>query len=583
MPLTPNSRLYEQKLEKARKRYESRHAFSTERARKAAEMRFSTPAPKAPSGWQLDPRVSTKREYKFNKDAGNFMAQSIIEPTKSIAQILNESANQVGLPKNIVARGLGAGTGAFVDFLQKSGKYHNDANTPKYVQNLIEGNASGKVTPMDFVEASSVLPWGKGVKIAKNVLEEGIPIVVPFSAGGLGVMRYKFIKDFGSKFKAVEEGLKEAKRLGEVSSEIPRIAVNPSPKVMTTSALDYLSRIGHEIDPSTLTATGQGKRAAYRIGDIENFKQSVLNSVGASGAQIGGTLGVSNVDLGILGPEFMHIMQFGQHAGNVPVLNRGRGVVTAVVDPIEVVMRKADNTFKEGADKMKSAFEKAFGGTGHGIVFEAPPSTRESATNWMGNLADALGMETAHTIGTVKSAAGKRNEGLSQMITNANDHMQRKTLEALIAGVYHRAGAPADVIQKWMTHIANPNTNNAVINFIINSRKAGNILRDTPAALVKPKEDPRIGAAFNEILLGKNKLGDAYRESDILTQEIKSGLGLPTHIENTINALAAETDKQIVKIRNSRNIPSELKSQLETKYYDELAAQVAVIVKGIWN
>lgn len=46
MPLTPNSRLYEQKLEQSRKRYESRHAFATERARKAQSLKFSTPAPR---------------------------------------------------------------------------------------------------------------------------------------------------------------------------------------------------------------------------------------------------------------------------------------------------------------------------------------------------------------------------------------------------------------------------------------------------------------------------------------------------------------------------------------------------------
>ena len=46
MPLTPTSRLYEKKLERTRKKYESRNAFATERGRKAREESFSSPAPK---------------------------------------------------------------------------------------------------------------------------------------------------------------------------------------------------------------------------------------------------------------------------------------------------------------------------------------------------------------------------------------------------------------------------------------------------------------------------------------------------------------------------------------------------------
>jgi hypothetical protein len=49
MPLTPRSRVYEQKLERTRKKYESRNAFATERGRKANEGSFSSPAPEQPT------------------------------------------------------------------------------------------------------------------------------------------------------------------------------------------------------------------------------------------------------------------------------------------------------------------------------------------------------------------------------------------------------------------------------------------------------------------------------------------------------------------------------------------------------
>ena len=85
MPLTPNSRLYEQKLEKARKRYESRHAFSTERARKAAEMRFSTPAPKATI-------------LKATSTNANLRGANLIQHDNNRASILSGIAEATGVP-----------------------------------------------------------------------------------------------------------------------------------------------------------------------------------------------------------------------------------------------------------------------------------------------------------------------------------------------------------------------------------------------------------------------------------------------------------------------------------------------------
>ena len=190
MPLTPQSRMYEEKLARTRKKYESRNAFASERSRKAVEKRaeFSSPPTKK---WD-DPRVSTNRTYSFNKGAGDFMAQAIIEPIKSTTQILNEGGNRVGLPENIVAKTIGSGTGKFVDFLQQSGKYHGDKNTPDYVRKLVEAKASGQVTPLDVVNTASIFSplMGKGVSaIASNVAREGFPILTPFTSGGLGVMR----------------------------------------------------------------------------------------------------------------------------------------------------------------------------------------------------------------------------------------------------------------------------------------------------------------------------------------------------------------------------------------------------------
>ena len=414
----------------------------------------------------------------------------------------------------------------------------------------------------------------------------------------------KVIKDFASKFDLVQEGLKEAERLGKLT--LPGSITNPSPKQLTTALVDYaVQHMNHVFDPETLTATGRGSLATYSPEHAQKVVSEILNHINASGASVGKVLGVSSKDLGLDATEMAHILHFGKHASYVPILNRSMGEVTAVVDPVARVVSKADSTFEEGAKNMQSAFERAFGGSNHGINFNPTPATVNSAINWMGNLADALGVSIAHTAGKVTNKLGERNIGFSRLLTNANDHMQRKTLEAVLAGVYHKAGAPVETIQKWMTHIADPNVNNAVINFVINSRKAGNTIENTGKALFKPYENPLVGKAYNEILLGNNLLGDAYRQSDRAISEIKSGLNLPTDIETKVNELAAATDKKIVSLRNTRNdtlraelaaediagkTEKEIKDMVDQlrldkakKHYDDFAKNVEQLVVGIWN
>ena len=88
MPLTPRSRLYEQKLEKTRKRYESRNAFASNRASKAREVAAKTM-----------PIISTRpagargvQPYGGEPGAvATAIKDSVYEPVKSVAQILNEA------------------------------------------------------------------------------------------------------------------------------------------------------------------------------------------------------------------------------------------------------------------------------------------------------------------------------------------------------------------------------------------------------------------------------------------------------------------------------------------------------------
>lgn len=81
MPLTPNSRVYEQKLERTKKKYESRNAFATERGRKAREETFSNPAPKGP--YAFTPLNTSTNSKTIDENWGLFK-QAITNPLDTL-------------------------------------------------------------------------------------------------------------------------------------------------------------------------------------------------------------------------------------------------------------------------------------------------------------------------------------------------------------------------------------------------------------------------------------------------------------------------------------------------------------------
>jgi hypothetical protein len=81
MPLTPRSRVYEEKLANTRKKYESRNAFASERARKATES-FSTPAPK--KSFEGYTRLNTSSNSKTIDENWGLFKQAITNPIDTL-------------------------------------------------------------------------------------------------------------------------------------------------------------------------------------------------------------------------------------------------------------------------------------------------------------------------------------------------------------------------------------------------------------------------------------------------------------------------------------------------------------------
>lgn len=81
MPLTPRSRVYEEKLANTRKKYESRNAFATERSRKATEQ-FSRPVPK--NNFEGYTRLNTSPNSKTIDENWGLFKQAITNPIDTL-------------------------------------------------------------------------------------------------------------------------------------------------------------------------------------------------------------------------------------------------------------------------------------------------------------------------------------------------------------------------------------------------------------------------------------------------------------------------------------------------------------------
>jgi hypothetical protein len=168
MPLTPNSRIYEEKLANRRKKQQMRDDISKSRFQGNAKPveSFSSPAPK---NNVISYNRFGSRNIANSDGTPDFLFQKAVEVGMdmakdtgiSAAQILNEGANQGGgraiFGKDYLARGAGKLFG-------------------QEAQNTI----SGEVTPMDILNAANIVPGiggaaGKGASGALKLAEYLVP------------------------------------------------------------------------------------------------------------------------------------------------------------------------------------------------------------------------------------------------------------------------------------------------------------------------------------------------------------------------------------------------------------------------
>ena len=119
----------------------------------------------------------------------------------------------------------------------------------------------------------------------------------------------KIIKDFATKFDLVQQGLKEAERLGKLT--LPGSVTNPNPKQLTAALVDYaVENMNHVFPPETLTATGKGAVKTYSPAHAQEVVSQIFKHINSSGANVGNTLGISSKDLGLDPTEMAHILNY---------------------------------------------------------------------------------------------------------------------------------------------------------------------------------------------------------------------------------------------------------------------------------
>lgn len=284
MPLTPQSRIYEEKLANRRKKQQMRDDISKSRFQgnsKPVES-FSSPAPK-------DNRTSVNRfgtgPVTHKDGIPDFLFQKAVETGMDIAkdtgisaaQILNESANLGGgraiFGKDYVARGAG-----------------------KLFGQEAQNTVSGEVTPMDILNAANLVPGagtavgktiGLGFKGAKYGIEYGptaLSMAKKTSLGSKG-LRYSYPSaNQGVAFKTLNIGPKGvrlkstpitaggAPKAGERAKNLAEEIIN-----------DATSKADQTVHSGVVDATGRAYTQASPSGRLGSELQDLWRAAGETG------------------------------------------------------------------------------------------------------------------------------------------------------------------------------------------------------------------------------------------------------------------------------------------------------------
>lgn len=207
MPLTPQSRVYEDKLARTRKKYESRNAFANERSKKAQEQ-FSSPAPK-----------ESLKNYASLKPVNNEFADSniisFVEPfAKVLAGTVSGGLNAASKGQEMAYKSLGVPRGFGVsETLIPRNENADNTILSKILSALPVSNDAKEKAKKSFTSDAS---WSDLPFAALNAIPSGGP-------GGTAV---------GSTFKRQNAG-----QIAGILSDAPRALRQAAPEASTIQGM----------------------------------------------------------------------------------------------------------------------------------------------------------------------------------------------------------------------------------------------------------------------------------------------------------------------------------------------------------
>lgn len=516
MPLTPQSRVYEEKLARSRKKREARNAFAMNRNRKAQEKRaeFSEPAPKNPlrrvnmpgnvEGSMIDD------SWKQFKDAFKNPI-STLKGAGKLALLSTQPSTAVSLlgPKE----SLKALTGMGDTDTQRAMAIGSVFSGP-------EGQVSKAGARFFTSNADEVIDVAKG-------LSDDLTRQAAFTQ---------------TRIEKLREQLAKARKTFNVNAE-QMTALGRVPRETASAGRASVYRIGQEaIDQLTTNIgelTSRGGRAATRITQADiPVEIGALQRVLAVGRG-------ARLDLPNSNPEDM-ILQVG-----------GVSPSTAT--------SAANKMFTSGA-KTGEAIARTifpdFVGT-----FKATPMDEAVTTGLLDLYTEARG-GIRPVAGTAYNSAGEDIIAASRELYNANDHAIAKATEAAKQAVEQRIARAVGielpeeflkVRQAQLDFVNDPNENNVIVDFIANAGKGGVSLPNLTAFLQKRLQSgklrPHQRAAYEQLLA--DAFSGKYKEINTKFNALSNQVDNPLSDildDRFLNQMSDYVDSMRRKIRD-RNFP----------------------------
>jgi hypothetical protein len=285
MPLTPQSRIYEQKLERSRKKYESRNAFATERSKKAKEEAFSTPPPKihgghpglnyAPgAGTDIISQLSERAIRNYTTDVGDATSRTIKDT------LFGGEGKSNLLDYSLVNPNTGNG------ILDSFIKYNPT--------NLLAGNLVNNSDFSQMLAPGDIIPVEKGVSLGLKAVNN--PLVKAAVKGGLnggltpknqlvrnlhmGIDPNDVVDVFGNIIRGAREATAKERLIQSITEGIPEsipavvekniTGKNRLPSIQPSLGSRVWTPSGHGLDNalSIIDAEGQPKNASEAMNMI---------------------------------------------------------------------------------------------------------------------------------------------------------------------------------------------------------------------------------------------------------------------------------------------------------------------------